>query len=112
MYNYYYVKTDCHSNIWDTAEIQRFLRSLNMFEEKQNGIFSSQDPFINISLMKVKELNSWSSLDFNKDGTNYFSIVTSELSDSNVRVKDLFIQLEQLLCSGICPDNCQIETQG
>lgn len=106
MYNYYYMKTDCRSNTWDTIEIQEFLRSLNMFEEKQNGIFSSQNPFINISLMKVKDLNSWSSLDFDKDETNYLSIITSELSDNDTCIKDLFKKLEQLLCFRICLDNC------
>lgn len=56
--------------------------------------------------MKVKDLNSWSSLDFDKEKTNYVSIITSELSDNDICVKSLLIGLEQLLCFRICRDNC------
>lgn len=77
MYNYFYIKTDCRSNTWKTMEIQNYLQSFTIFEEKSNGIFTSKNPFLDISLLKVKDLNSWSSLDFDKDETNYVPIVTS-----------------------------------
>lgn len=105
MYNYYYIKTDCRSNTWDTVEIQGYLRSFAMLEEKPNGIFISKDPFLDISLMKVKDLNSWSSLDFDKDETNYVSIVTSGFSEENIEVKKLLKGLEQLLGFRICIDD-------
>ena len=105
MYNYYYIATDCRFNAWNTMEIQDYLRSFAMFEEKNNGIFISKNPFLDISLMKVKDLNSWSSLDFDKDGTNYVSIVTSGLSEANIEVKNIMKGLEQLLGVRICCNN-------
>lgn len=105
MYNYYYIKTDCLFNTWDTTEIQDYLRSFSIFEEKDNGIFISKNPFLDISLMKVKSLNSWSSLDFDKEETNYLSIVTCDFSEENVEVKTLLKGLEQLLGFRICCDN-------
>ena len=76
-----------------------------MFEEKNNGIFISKNPFLDILLMKVKNLNSWSSMDFDKDETNYVSIVTSGFSEENIEVKNLLKGLEQLLGFRICCDN-------
>lgn len=105
MYNYYYIATDCRSNTWNTTEIQDYLRSFTIFEEKSNGIFISKNPFLDISLMKVKDLNSWSSLDFDKDETNYVSIVTSGFSEENIEVKNLLKGLEQLLGFRLCCDN-------
>ncbi|MDE5792962.1 MAG: hypothetical protein K2H66_05495 [Oscillospiraceae bacterium] len=107
MYHYYYIKTDCRDNCWDTAEIQEYLRASKLFTEQPNGIFVSQNPFLDISLMKVKDLNSWSCLDFNPKETNYVSIVTSYDSDENSTVKNLFKGLEQLLCFRICPNNIE-----
>ena len=105
MYNYYYIKTDCLADTWDTTEIQDYLRSFTILNEKDNGIFVSKKPFLDISLMKVKDLNSWSSLDFDKEETNYVSIVTSDFSEENVEVKTLLKGLEQLLGFRICCDN-------
>lgn len=55
--------------------------------------------------MKVKNMNSWSSLDFDKNETNYVSIVTSGFSEENIMVKNLLKGLEQLLGVRICSDN-------
>lgn len=86
-------------------EIQDYLRSFTMFEEKNNGIFISKNPFLDISLMKVKDLNSWSALDFDKDETNYVSIVTSDFGEENNEINNLLKGLEQLLGFRICCDN-------
>lgn len=109
MYSYFYIKTDCRSNTWDTIEILDYLRSFSMLKEKGNGNFVSQKPFLDILLMKVKDLNSWSSLDFDKEETNYVSIVTSDFSEENIEVKKLLKGLEQLLGFRICSDNCKRE---
>ena len=109
MYSYYYIKTDCLSNTWDTTEILDYLRSFTVLDEKDNGIFVSKKPFLDISLMKVKDLNSWSSLDFDKEETNYVSIVTSDFSEENIEVKKLLKGMEQLLGFRICSDNCERE---
>lgn len=105
MYSYFYITTECRSNTWETIEIQDYLRSFTILNEKDNGIFVSQKPFLDISLMKVKDLNSWSSLDFDKEETNYVSIVTSDFSEENIEVKKLLKGLEQLLGFKICSDN-------
>ena len=57
--------------------------------------------------MNVKDLNSWSGLDFDNDKTNYVSIVTSGFSEENIEVKNLLKGLEQLLGFRICCDNCE-----
>ena len=63
MYCYFCVKTDCLTNTWDTAEIRQFLNSLGIFTENYAGHFRCQSPFISLSLMKVKNVNSWSGED-------------------------------------------------
>lgn len=104
MYNYYYIKTDCRSSTWDTIEIENYLRTFSIFKES-NGIFRSKNPFLDISLMKVKDLDNWSNLDYDKDETNYVSIITSNESDNDTNVKTLLKGLEQLLGFRICHDN-------
>lgn len=105
MYNYFYIKTDCRSNTWDTIEILDYLRLFIILDEKDSGVFVSKNPFLEISLMKVKDLNSWSSLEFDKEETNYVSIVTSDYSEENTEVKKLLKGLEELLGFKICSDN-------
>ena len=55
MYSYFYIKTDCRSNTWDTIGILDYLRAFTMLEERDNGIFVSKNPFLDISLMKAAE---------------------------------------------------------
>lgn len=95
MYNYYYIKTDCLSNTWNTFEIRDFLCKLGFFEEELNGIFYSETPYLSISLMKVKDVDSWSCLDYNEDETNYVSIITSEYSEGNMHIGNILKSLEQ-----------------
>ncbi len=109
MHNYYYIKTDCRSNCWDTPEIREFLLSHGM-EDRGKGIFVRQNPYLDISLMKVKDLNRWSSEDYDAEETNYVSIVTSADSDQNPVVRSLLKELEYLLCFRMCRDNCARET--
>ena len=109
MHSYFYTKTDCRSNTWDTIEILDYLRSFTILEEKDNGIFVSKKPFLDISLMKVKDLNSWSSRDYDEEETNYVSIVTSDFSEENIEVIEILKGLEQLLGFRICFDNCERE---
>lgn len=105
MYRYFYIKTDGPSDVWDTSCIQDYLRSFTILEEKDAGSFVSEEPFLDISLMKVKKLESWSSLDFDNEETNYVSIVTSNFSDENIEVKIVLNGLEKLLGVGMCSDD-------
>lgn len=108
MYNYYYIKTDCRSNCWDTPEIRELLLSHGM-EDRGSGVFVRQNPFLDISLMKVKDLNIWSSRDYDPQETNYVSIVTSFDGKENPEIMAIFKELEYLLCFRICPDDCERE---
>ena len=105
MYIYYYVKTDCVSNAWSTSEIREYLHSCDMLTEKSDGIFSSQKPFLDISLMKAKDPNSWSSRDYDSAETNYISIVTDRLCDNDTAVKAFLKEFELFLGFRICQDN-------
>lgn len=105
MYNYYYMKTDCRSNCWDTYEILDFLQSFDFLTYDGKGSFHSQKPFLDITLLKVKDINSWNNNDFNEELTNYISIVTSCFSENEIIIKELFKELELFLGWRICPDN-------
>lgn len=50
MYNYFYIKTDCLSDTWDTAEIMRFLRQYDIFTERPQGDFSAKPPLFRFRL--------------------------------------------------------------
>lgn len=104
MYNYFYIKTDCFSNTWDTAEIMRFLRQYDIFTERPQGDFFSQTPFISVSLMRVKNIHSWSSNDFDPSETNYISIITTETSCDHPLIKEFLKDIEKFLGYKICQD--------
>lgn len=104
MYNYFYIKTDCLSNTWDTAEIMRFLRQYDIFAERPQGNFFSQTPFISVSLMRVKNIHSWSSNDFDPSGTNYISIITTETSNDQPLIIEFLKDIEKFLGFKICQD--------
>lgn len=103
MYEYYYIKTDCLSNTWNTSEIRDFLCDLGCFTLRPNGEFFSRTSFLDISLMKVKDVNSWSSFDYDEEETNYISIVTSD--DKEEAVLEILKKLEQFLGFRLCLDD-------
>lgn len=104
MYSYYYIKKDRLSDTWDTGEILRFLRLSGIFVEKEQGVFVRQAPFISLSLMKVKDVNSWSSCDFDFKETNYISIVTTEVSCAVPLIKGFLEEFEDFLGFKVCPE--------
>lgn len=93
MYYYYFIKTDTRS--LQTLEIENYLRSFGIFSE-ENEMFFCQKPFLDISLMKVRNLDSWSFLDYDSKETNYISIVTSCYSDDDKFVRNIMHGLEIL----------------
>lgn len=105
MYCYYYIKTDCLTNTWDTAKIRQFLNTLGIFTEKYAGHFSRQSPFITLSLMKVKDINSWSGEDYDEKETNYIAIVTGESEEGASVREGLFRKLELFLGFRVCADD-------
>lgn len=104
MTNYYYLATEPLSNTWETAKIEDYLLSFD-FLHKHNGNFDSQSPYLNISLMKVRDKESWSSRDYNKEETNYVSIITSVCCEQETVVKNILKGLEKLLGSKIYSDD-------
>ena len=102
MTNYYYIATDSLSNTWETAKIEKLLLSFD-FLHKQNGKFSSKEPYLIVSLLKVSNKDSWNEQDYNKDKTNYISIITDDASERDIDVKRLLKGLEILLGFNIRP---------
>lgn len=104
MYNYYYIKTKSISENLVTSTIENYLRSFGIFSE-ENGMFFCQKPFLDISLMKIRNPESWSSLDYDSKETNYISIITSVFSEDNNYIKDILKDLENLTGLKIYPDD-------
>lgn len=102
MYNYYFIKTDTIS--LQTPELENYLRSAGL-SDKGNGMFFCRKPFLDISLMKVTNPDSWSSRDYDSRETNYISIITSQNSDNNSYVRNILQGLEKLTNITIYPDN-------
>ena len=84
--------TEPLSNTWGTAKIENYL-------------LDSQSHYLNISLMKVRDKKIWSSQNYNKEETNYVSIITSVCSEQETVIKNILKGLEKLLGSNIYPDD-------
>ena len=82
-----------------------FYSHLTFLQYDGKGSFHSKKPFLDIILLKVKDINSWNSNDFNEELTNYISIVTSCFSENEIMIKEIFKELELFLGQHICPDN-------
>lgn len=54
--------------------------------------------------MRVKNINSWSSNDFDPSGTNYISIITTETSSDHPLIKEFLKDIENFLGFKICQD--------
>lgn len=76
-YGYYFVKTDCLSNTWNTKDIEGYLINKGFISERMGG-YQLKSCFLSLNLMLVKNYDSWSSNDYNRDETNYIDIVTSK----------------------------------
>lgn len=104
-YVYYHFETNRISETWDTALIEDYLRSTGLFPEDR---FTSQKPFLSISLMCVKDYDSWSSNDYDSEKTNYISVVTSDDwywgVRKDARIQAVFDGLEQILHTEIQED--------
>ena len=104
-YVYYHFKTGDISETWGTAEIERYLRSTGLFPA---DLFTSQEPFLSISLMHVKDFENWSGNDYDPLKTNYIGIVTSDDwywgARKDARIQAVFDALEQLLHTTIQED--------
>ena len=74
-YVYYHFRTDDIHEVWDTGKIEAFLKSTGLFSENS---FTSQRPFLSVSLMCVKDHKHWNENDYDAEKTNYIAVVTSD----------------------------------
>lgn len=58
MEKYYYMIPDCLNKYIETQKIRNYLLSYTMLHETSEGRFICKNPFIDISLMNIKNLNS------------------------------------------------------
>lgn len=104
-YVYFHFRKDSLAEFWNTAEIEQFLRSTELF---QGDRFTSQKPFFSVSLMNVKDFGSWNDKDYDPEKTNYIGIVTSDNwywgSRKDPQIQAVFDGLEQLLHTKIQED--------
>lgn len=104
-YVYFHFRTRDISETWDTAAIEDFLRSTGLFSADR---FTSQNPFLSISLMCVKDFERWNSGDYDPEKTNYIGIVTTDDLywgvRKDARIQAVFDGLEALLHTEIQED--------
>lgn len=104
-YVYFHFRTRDISETWDTAAIEDFLRSTGLFPADR---FKSQNPFLSISPMCVKDFERWNSKDYDPEKTNYIGIVTTDDLywgvRKDARIQAVFDGLEALLHTEIQED--------
>ena len=104
-YVYYHFKTNSISETWNTGIIEVFLHSTGLFQEDR---FTSQRPFLSISLMCARDFDSWNANDYDPEKTNYIAVVTSDDWYWGIRkdaqIQAVFDGLEQLLHTTIQED--------
>ena len=94
MYNYYHFETDGQ---WDIGQLRELLESFGMTSDDGHD-YEKQSPFISISLLMVRDRNSFNSArDISHDKTNYIPVVTSDLSDNDRYVRSILKALEESL---------------
>ena len=103
-YVYFHFRTDSISETWDTAVIEQYLRSTGLFPEDS---LTSQNPFLSISLLCVKDFARWNGNDYDRNKTNYIAAVTNTSwywDKKDPRIQAVFEGLEQLLHTNIQED--------
>ena len=77
MYLYYWIHTIDICLKWETEIIEKCIEKTNMFLKTYEGNYEGIDFFCLLSLMKVKDWDSWNDKDYDYKKTNYISIITS-----------------------------------
>ena len=82
MPTYYNIRTNDISKYWNTTDVIKLLTASNIFKYKNNGCLECIDEYCFISLLYVKDFDSYACPnDFDDEKTNLISVVTSfELS--------------------------------
>lgn len=103
MYQYYCIRTKGTEITWSTDIIQRCIEETGQFTETCPGMYLGNGFFCSVSLMKVKQWDSWSNLDYHPQETNYIDIVTSGNVAGRIpkQAEDMMKRLSELLSEPI-----------
>ncbi|WP_295153293.1 hypothetical protein [uncultured Ruminococcus sp.] len=94
MYNYYCFETD---SAWDICAVRTFLEE-HRLSSADGYSFDNKAPFISLSLLYLKGEGGWNTeRDRDEELCNYIPVVTSDLSDSDPYVQELFSCLSEFL---------------
>lgn len=106
MERYYYMSSGCLKQYIETQKIRDYLLSNTLFHETEEGTFFCKSPFIDISLMNVKNIECYSSNDYDTNKINYISIIIEESDRENNAIILLFMELEKITGWSIVEDIC------
>lgn len=104
MEKYYYMTPNCLNSYIETQKIRSYLLSYEILQETSEGRFICKNPFIDISLMCIRNMESWSSNDFDSYKTNCISVIINESSREERIIVLLFQELEKLCGWSIVED--------
>ena len=94
MYNYYSFETD---GAWGIRAVRSYLERKGLMSEDGYS-FDSKAPFISISLLYLSGGSGWNTeRDRDERFCNYIPIVTSDISDSDLSVREIIDGLSELL---------------
>lgn len=103
MYRYYCIRTKDTEITWSTDMIQRCIEETGQFTETGPGMYLGNGFFCSLCLMKVKQWDSWSNLDYHSQETNDIDIVTVEDANGCIpkQAEDVMKRLSALLSEPI-----------
>lgn len=95
MYRYFYIRTDCFNNTWNTTDIEKYIEDTGCFRKDGTGSYIAHRFFCSLQIMLVNNWDCWSSDDYDSKSANYISIVTTDMPSDlrNSFLKKLSLKL-------------------
>ena len=93
---YYHMSAGCLSQYIETQRIRKHLLETMFLCEIKEGNFQRKTPFVDITLLNVRNAESWSDNDYDAHKTNYISIIIEESDRENSAIISLFRALEKI----------------
>ena len=84
MYRYFYIRTDHITDSWSTKQIESCIEDTKLFIKEMDGNYSGIGFYCLVSLMNVKNWDSWNNLDYDCEYTNYINVVTSKSGSGDI----------------------------
>ena len=106
MEKYYYMSAGCSGQYIETQKIRKHLLETMFLCEIREGDFLCKTPFVSLTLLNVRNTESWSSNDYDAHKTNYISIVIEESYCENSAIISLFRALEKICGWTVIEDLC------